>query len=430
MKYLDFLKLYYYFGERLALEYLQKKVHIYLLGSGKFTREFLGANRYLNPKGIIVNPEVCPDKCLYNYKTLPVNSLAKLETNSIILITTTDQRLKEECFKNWSYSRYLDIPLMSPRCVNLQLTKKQIDMLEKRLELVKLGPQRQKYDFGMTHRYILPGNIDNLSIFIEDKLNGRSLIGNLELEIKEPVSIIIRNNVGLFNELPVFTRTFIAELIKFPLDYSEHLTLYEHLIWRRDLKISSVDGSHEFPGVVRTRDCRFLIKNAGEFIEFFTNISWGLPIDLIRKWTVFNRLTALEDQLQLKIFSQNNLGVFVFRSWFKTQPICFAEVISKIKESDVRQINFRELGEHELEIFQSQVRGGFWEDHGENGGYPFAICSFYYDLPFNPQMLKEEIRLLCSNAVSQVTNPIHSSDDNVESQYYLNILQGNGDLCT
>lgn len=407
----------YYFGEAGVKKYLYDKEPVYCLGSGKFSYEFLESQSYLNVAAIITNQSVKQYHQHGKHKIIDLAQIGELPENSKILILTTSEELISNVRMRRKDLSFINIPLNAPRMLAINTTAEELKILHSHKDILKIFTESNHNIF--IHR----GDPSQLTQIICSFLCERNTV-NFD-EPRFTTTIIAQKNLGLFNEIPVFTNKYFSHLFDETIN-TEHpfLTIYRYMIWpnpntlefRKVLSIFNEQYSDEQVDFTRISE--------EDFISFFTSHPFGLPLDLLRKWARVSVISDLKHHLSCKSKDKGDECVYIFRSWFKEYPKLLDHMYSTLNSlPNVKVRMFRYLKENEAKFLQERTRGGFWEDYGIEGGGPYVLAHFNFDRPLDIQLLKEEMREKCRIESGKYCNPIHSSDDYIEARQMLLALE-------
>lgn len=417
-----------YFGFDLGRKLLFGKKNIFVLGSGKFAKEFLLANNYIKYFTVIyqysskIGPSFPKSRSV-----LHVDDAKNLPVDAIYLVLTKDEHLINS-FKNLNPNCVLIYPpIYSARWVDICLPEILVSTLKR-----DLG-QRSLCDLTLNLGKQCPlvidllyrGSIRRLEACLL-KLSETLVQNNFNEQEMFRVRIIPSHNLGYFNEVPVFTKLafecFFSSYCKENSENALFLFLYRALFWG-DFNIACYS---EFPKLLsRQLGLKLPVEKYQDesiVLSGFMADDRGMPIDLCRKWKSLNSSRPSLPSLSLRICDFNNKCVFIVRRSMRGHDHLLDHLLKVLRSHGARQVRLYHLTESQVQALKFKARGGYWDDYGIGGGDPDYAISFVYDRPLSPQHVKESFRRFCSTNCPSVMNPVHSTDDNYEAHHYLSLI--------
>jgi len=421
------LKAVNFFGWSLGKELLEGSRSVYVLGWGKFAREFLEASPYIESYTVVVDKSVYKHRAFNLRPIIFFEDVLNIPAGSVLLILTTDKK-HINIVVNMLVDIDIDIiyiPLYNPRWFFAEISNVNISLIENLEGIEKInGISTCVNKTGGTLDYLFTGDLHILDSIVRDWCI-ESCKYNDE-KVKQLVRIIPKETLSYFNELPVFTdvgfKLFLEDCEKKRDDKDMFLFIYRAVLWG-EYKFSSFSNLLKFLfEYIAPYFPPSSFASEAQFVQFFIKNPFGLPLDLFRKWGRLGNSSIMESAFKLHLKAKDNICVYILRSWFKGKSQLINIVLNYIIESDVRDVQINQLQDKQLEALLRDARGGYWDDYGELGGTPYIALWFKYDLPFDPQKLKEEIRGICNEMFGKTVNAIHSSDDNLEARHYLSLI--------
>ncbi|WP_026478997.1 glycosyltransferase [Alkaliphilus transvaalensis] len=170
---------------------------------------------------------------------------------------------------------------------------------------------------------------------------------------------------------------------------------------------------------------------------------WKAGVDLTRKFSLVNRSPWLRKLYQPKGIEEikdGELNVFFIREWVYKRGMK-DYIVKWLDEFGYDIILVKELDEHQQEVGTRDIRGGNWDEGViyQTGGKPCVMVVVY---DHNPQKRSEDKKLqypFVTNGnvfrkdalraevnrnfnSTNITNPVHSADDEIEAWEYIEIL--------
>lgn len=283
------------------------------------------------------------------------------------------------------------------------------------------------------------GNFSNdgdLDILVD--LNGLELILQHDCARSEPVSndswaldIACGSPLGLENELMLYpewvAREFLADRM-FNTDYNAFtLSSRNHIVsilYHVFVHLGTVDAFIKYKSFFNkafaSQDAQVEAKLA---FNFFLESSMFPGIDFLRKWVDYTDGDLIKECLPKK--SKQSSIVYILRDGLSK----IADGVSIVLHDliDAHEVIAHEIFSKNQAIYvKERLRGGIWSDNNASklGGDPLGYVYVNNNLsPTEAQGVKDAIRKKISDKFGQEINILHSSDDNIEAEYFLRIIE-------
>ena len=413
----DFIKKWNLFGVNLFKFNNKNKIEVIIWGTGKFSTGLTSFNKFLKVKFYI--DDRIKGKSNKKINGVPILSSRNLKNdNTPILIATSYAKsafniLKKEGIKNI----YL-INQFSPRWINFNISPKIWIELKKEFLNKEIKINQLKLNHKLTHKYYFyfKGNLKRLEKILYKNL---FLDKSSKEKDKHPIVMIFDESPCFFNEIPVIpyqNKDMIKNLNnKF---FLQNLNKYLILFWEPicSIKDKRLKVFFKLKKINKSKKKK-IIKN-------FLDSKYGPSIDFARKWFQNNTNNYFHNSVPIKLKKNGNLGVFFLRSWFKKRQSILHLVLHKINQLNLSIIFSKKLLGLEIDYAKIYTRGGYWKDtQNIKDGLPYWIIVFEYKDNINLQLIKENLRKICSKINSGNINVVHSSDDTLEAVEYLKCLK-------
>lgn len=244
------------------------------------------------------------------------------------------------------------------------------------------------------------------------------------------LDIACASPVGLENELmlypPWVARQFLQHR-EFSIDFNAYVLTAEHQLWsifyHIFVHLGTFTALRKYVPALEQLDPSLLNQfDAKSVFDIFFASSMFPGIDFLRKWVDYNDGDLIKSCLPKK--SSQSTIVYILRDGLEKISYGTTTVLNDLM--NVHDIIVHETFEkYQVSFIKERIRGGIWSDNVESelGGDPLGYVYVRNNLPFNEvQRVKDAIRKKISNKFGQEINILHSSDDDIEAEYFLRII--------
>lgn len=244
------------------------------------------------------------------------------------------------------------------------------------------------------------------------------------------LDIACASPIGLENELMLYPQWVARKFLEhreFSADFNAYVFTAEHQSWsvfyHIFVHLGTFTALKKYVPALKQVDSSLLNQfDAKSVFDIFCSSSMFPGIDFVRKWMDYNDGDLIKSCLPKKS-SQSSI-VYILRAGLEKISHGVPMVLNDLM--NVHEVLVHEIfDKYQVRFIKERLRGGIWSDNSasELGGDPLGYVYVRNNLSFSEvQDVKDTIRKKTSNIFGQEINILHSSDDDIEAEYFLRII--------